>query len=276
VLKLPFNALFLGSLWVLSWSTANASFCTTYVGTGDCVNLTGNSTTPVPISASAVFQVGAGNTLDITLINDAGSSATQLGGADTLTAVLFNLSSAGGSLTNTGGTASFTSPLIGTATLNGPSGGFTIGQEWALATGISAFGFSNLYSVTGTGLNGPPGGKGNLCGSAGCGDVLDGPSWGISPASNAGGFAPGILPLVNNFAYFTLPGLTAGLTNAQLKADLSDIVFQYGTNSGDATGLSCTTCGSSSPTPEPSQVVFLLVSSAMIGFIAWRRRQIVA
>src|SRR5579862_6729587 len=150
-------------------SAANASFCTTYVGTGDCISLSGNSTTPVPISASAIFQVGAGNTLDITLINDAGSSTTQLGGADTLTGVLFNLSSAAGSLTP--GTASLTAPGVGTATLNGPTGGFTIGQEWALATGINAYTFSNLYSVVGTGLNGPAGGKGNLCTPvATCGD----------------------------------------------------------------------------------------------------------
>ena len=255
-------------------SAANASFCTTYVGTGDCISLSGNSTTPVPISASAIFQVGAGNTLDITLINDAGSSTTQLGGADTLTGVLFNLSSAAGSLTP--GTASLTAPGVGTATLNGPTGGFTIGQEWALATGINAYTFSNLYSVVGTGLNGPAGGKGNFCTGSGCGDVLDGPSWGITPAANAGGNAPGIDPLVNHFAYFTLPGLTAGLTQAQLQADLSEVVFQYGTSTGDATGLSCTSCGSGSPVPEPSHVAFSLLSSVLIGFVAWRRRRVVA
>jgi hypothetical protein len=255
-------------------SAANASFCTTYTGSGDCISLSGNSTTPVPISASAIFQVGAGNTLDLTVINDAGSSTTQLGGADTLTGVLFNLSSAGGSLTP--GTASLTAPGIGTATLNGSSGGFTVGQEWALATGINAFTFSNLYSVVGTGLNGPAGGRGNFCTGSGCGDVLDGPSWGITPAVNAGGNAPGIDPLINHFAYFTLPGLTAGLTQAQLDADLSDVVFQYGTSSGDATGLSCTSCAQGSPVPEPSQIAFLLGSSLLIGVIAWRRRRAVA
>ncbi len=146
-----------------------------------------------------------------------------------------------------------------------------------MATGINAFTFSNLYSVVGTGLNGPAGGAGNFCTGSGCGDVLDGPSWGITPAVNAGGNAPGIDPLINHFAYFTLPGLTAGLTQAQLDADLSDVVFQYGTSSGDATGLSCTSCGIHNNTvPEPSQIVFLLVSSLLIGFMAWRRRRLVA
>jgi hypothetical protein len=256
-------------------TAANASFCATYAGTGDCVSLTGNSATPVPIAASAVFEV-SGTTLDITLVNDAGSSATQLGGADTLTALLFKLAPAGGTLTDVGGTASLTAPLIGTAALTGAAGGETLGQEWALATGINAYTFSNLYSLTGTGLNGPAGGKANLCTGAGCGDVLDGPSWGLTPASNSGGIAPGINPLVNHFAFFTLPGLTSGLTNAQLKADLSDVVFQYGTGSGDATGLSCTSCGQGNPVPEPSHVIFSLLSSVLIGFVAWRRKRAVA
>jgi hypothetical protein len=243
------------------------------VGTGDCISLSGNSTTPVPVSASAVFQVGAGNTLDITLINDAGSSATQLGGADTLTALLFNLAPAGGTLTNVGGTGSLTAPLIGTATLTTSSGGKTVGQEWALATGINAYTFSNLYSLTSNGLNGPPGATANLC-TSGC-SGLGGPASGLTPASNLGGVAPGvgINLLIQYYAYFTLPGLAVGLTNAQLKADLSDVVFQYGTGSSDATGLSCTSCGGTGNTvPEPSQIVFLLVSGLLIGFISWRRR----
>src|ERR1700719_2718129 len=86
-----------------SWSMADASFCTTYTGTGGCVTLTAlsNDSPKVPLSASVVFEVSATNPniLDITLVNDAGSSATQLGGAEVLTGLFFNLSAAAGTLT---------------------------------------------------------------------------------------------------------------------------------------------------------------------------------
>lgn len=259
---------------LVSLSTANASFCSTYGGGGVCVSASGFSSNSVAIAASAVFEVTGGN-LGVTLINDAGSVAQQLGGAEVLTALLFNLNGAG-TLTNVGSTASLTAALIGTATLtsassDGPS------QNWGLGSGVSAFGGSNLYSLSSTGLNsGIAGGKANLGGCTNSGAstdcrVLDGPSWGLTPHVNAGGHASGNDPLINYFAFFSLAGLTSGLTDAQLHSDLSNVIFQYGTSGGSGGDSTCLDCGQA--VPEPTQIAFLLFSSALIGFIAWRRKR---
>src|SRR5262249_8511916 len=210
----------------LSFSAAKASFCTTYVadgGQGICANLTSTSTSGNAVSASAVFEV-SGNNLDITLVNDQGTSGqtAQLGGADVLTALLFNITnSAGGSVALSANQAGLTPTLTGTSASTLGTATFTsattetLNEEWALASGINAYTFTNLYSVTGTGLNGPAGGHANF-GGANCGgscDVLDGPPFGLVPDSHPTGIAPGINPLVDYFAFFTLSGINGtGLT----------------------------------------------------------------
>lgn len=276
-MRLLFRVMLLMGLLAISWTAANASFCSTFVGSGVCISGSGTSG-GIPVSGSAVFQVNGSN-LDITLINDAGSSASMLGGAQVMTAVLFDLSSAAGTLTNVGSFASLTAPLIGTASLTVAETD-SLSQNWSLGSGVSAFGFSNLYSVDSTGLNdGVAGGKANLGGCTNTGAatdcrVLDGPPWGLIPHVNAGGHASGNDPLVNYFAFFSLAGLGAGLTNAKLAADLSNVVFQYGTSSGEGPGLtgSCTNCGQST-VPEPSHLAFLLLASLLIAYFAWRRKR---
>src|SRR5437879_6324710 len=115
------HRLIVTALLPFTWSVASASFCTTYAGAGKCMNISGTSIVGnVPLSASAVFEV-SGTKLAVSLINDAGSSATQLGGAQVLTGLFFNLKATDGTLTPTGSYASLTSPLIGTATLTGAS-----------------------------------------------------------------------------------------------------------------------------------------------------------
>ena len=272
-MRLVHKILMLAVLLSLSWSSAMASFCTTYAGTGDCVTLTGMSVNHIALAASAVFEVNSGK-LGITLVNDAASSASTLGGAEVLTAVLFNLSSAAGSLTPTGSSASLNAPLIGLASLTTPSSD-SVSQNWALANSSNYF--ANQYSVTATGLSGPSGGKANLGGCTSSGStacrVLDGPPWGIIPAANAGGNAGGLNPLINHYVFFTLAGLTSNLTNSQLKADLSNVVFQYGTGVTDSTCLGCGH-GTGNPVPEPSHIAFLIISSALVVYLHQRKQRL--
>jgi hypothetical protein len=269
-----------------SWSMAHASFCTTYTGTGKCVNLAGTSTGSVPLSASAVFEAGSGGLLDVTLVNDAGSSAAQLGGSEVITGLFFNLSGAGitGGLTPAGSDASLTVPsgkasnsavTLGTATLiNLPATG-NLADGTALET--SSFYFAGQYGVVTTGLNGPPGGKGNLgnCAATSSCTVLDGPNWGIIPQTNAGGVDSGQKPLVQYYEYYTLAGLT-GLTDALLKLDISNVVVQYGTSTGDGTSLGCPGCLQGNPTPEPTYAFILFGLGALLWYKRRRNSQTVA
>ena len=279
--------LMIAALCVSSWSVASASFCTTYFadhGAGVCVTMSqaasgGNN----PLSASAVLEVSGGN-LDVTIVNDVTGVTNQIGGADVLDAFLFKLTNVPAvtlapntaGLTPTLTTTTPNSDPLGTATILNPNSQ-TINQTWALASGQSDQGFSNLYALTATGLVGPPGGKANFNCGASCA-VLGGPSWGIAPASFPS-FAPGITPLVQNFAYFTLSGLSgSGLTNSNLLSHLSDFVFQYGTSFSEP-ALACASCGTGTGTgqggavPEPSHIAFLIISSAVVVFVHRRKQR---
>lgn len=270
----------------LPWSLANASFCTTYFadhGAGVCVNLTAPASSATgnnPLSASAVLEVSSsGTALDVTIVNDVTGVTNQIGGSNILDAFLFNITnSSGGALSLTPGSASLTPVLtttpdpLSTAKILNPNS-FSIGQEWALSSGQTQYFAAGEYAITAFGGLGPPGGLANFC-SSNC-QKLAGPSWGIAPASFPS-YAPGITPLIQNYAYFTLGGLTgSGLTNSNLRTHLSDFVFQYGTSFSEPS-QNCVNCGQSNPVPEPSQIVFSLLTSVLIGFVAWHRRRIVA
>ena len=208
-----FKFAFTGSALLLASSVASASFCTTYNtdgGKGFCVTIAGSSAANDSVSASAVFEVGTGGNLDITLVNDVSSpTLPKVGGADVLTGLFFDISQ-----TLSPNTISLTpqlqvtgtNPLPNAAALVGSTGGNTLGQEWAL--GHSS---STDYALDSTGLNwpGPGGDFGNFCGSPGCGDVLDGPPWGLIPQSTPNGTDSGnIDPGIQYYAYFTLSGLS--------------------------------------------------------------------
>ena len=280
------KSLMLIALLALPWSLANASFCTTYFadhGAGVCVNLSSaasGASNNNPLSASAVLEVSSsGTALDVTIVNDVTGVTNQIGGSNVLDAFLFAITnSSGGAVSLIPGTASLTPVLatspdpLGTATILNPNS-FTISEEWALSSGQTHYFSSGEYAISAFGGLGPPGATANFC-SSNC-QGLGGPSWGIAPAAFPS-YAPGITPLIQNYAYFTLGGLTgSGLTNSNLKSHLSDFVFQYGTSFSEPS-QSCVNCGSSSPVPEPSHVAFSLVSSVLIGFVAWRRRRVVA
>jgi hypothetical protein len=281
-MKSLFKLAFTCSALLLASSVADASFCTTYNtdgGKGFCVTIAGSSAISDPVSASAVFEVGTGGNLDVTLVNDVSSpTLPKVGGADILTGLFFDISQ-----TLSPNTISLTpqlqvtgaNPLPSAATLVGlPSGNTnTLGQEWALGQSSSTD-----YALDSTGLNwpGPGGAFGNFCGSAGCGDNLDGPPWGLIPQSTPNGTDSGnVSPGIQYYTYFTLSGLS-GLTNATVGHALSNVEFQWGTSSDGTVITGCISCGQGNPVPEPSQIVFLLVSSLLIGFIAWQRRRVVA
>lgn len=275
------------ALLALPWSLANASFCTTYFadhGAGVCVNLTApanpSTTNNNPLSASAVLEVSSdGHSLDVTLVNDVTGVSNQIGGANVLDAFLFAITnSTGGAVNLTPGTASLTPVLtttpdpLGTATILNPNS-FTIDEEWALAAGQTHYFAGGEYAISAFGGLGPPGAKANFC-TSNC-QGLGGPSWGIAPAYFPS-YASGITPLIKNYAYFTLGGLAgSGLSNSNLGAHLSEFVFQYGTSFSEPF-QSCVNCGQQNPVPEPSHIVLLVVSSLLIGLVAWRRRRVAA
>lgn len=300
------NRLFmLMTVAAVPFSLAHASFCTTYVadgGQGVCVNGTAaagsQNGTSNPLSASVVFEVSNGN-LNVTLVNDLSSGIThQLGGGDVLTAMLFNLTNTSGNSANLApNTIGFTPSLtttpsdpLGTSTLTTSPGTCngspcTLADEWAYvsSTDHTANGnhqYNNTYedAISSTGLISPAGQNANWnCGSN-C-NGLDGPPWGIVPSAAAigsNGIAPGINPLVQNFAYFTLSGLTgSGLTNANLASHLSDIVFQYGTSFGSEPDINCSSCTYQiSSVPEPGYLVLLV--GGLIALICFRRSSITA
>ncbi|PWU11747.1 MAG: hypothetical protein C5B51_02000 [Terriglobia bacterium] len=262
-------------------SIAQASFCDTYTadhGTGVCVNVSAAANTQPgtsnALSASAVFEV-SGNNLNVTLVNDdvLPNNANQLGGADVLTALLFNI-------TNTAGNEITLNPLsigltpslttnpanpLGTATITDGSDASQLGWEWGL--GSDSHYYSNQATLTSTGLVGNLQ-NGNFNCGANC-DVLDGPKWGVVPASVPNGIAPGINTLVQNYVFFSLSGLSgSGLTAANLSSHLRNIVFQYGT----AFGTEPVLVGQppNTPVPEPSFIGFAAL--ALVATIVVRRQ----
>ncbi len=260
--------------------TANASFCTTYSldhGTGVCVNASAAAgtapNTSNALSASAVFEL-SGSNLNVTLINDVSlpANANQLGGADILTALLFNITNVGGqeitmSPAAIGLTPSLsTSPSnpLGTAVVTSPGSASQLKNYWALGSDSNYA--SNEAVLTATGLVGNTQ-KGNFGCGASCA-VLGGPQWGIMPSLAPGGVASGLNPLVKNFIFFTLSGLSGtGLTTANLSSHISNVVFQYGTSFSEPDLRP----GTTQAVPEPSFLVLLLPAFAAL--MVWRRRK---
>jgi hypothetical protein len=126
------------------------------------VSGTGTDSDGSPISATVDFSL-TGNIFQIVLTNNDVANSE----ASVLTNVGFNavptpatpLPSASGSAAVTPG-----SSLVA----NGAIDSHTVGQEWAYLTGGAA---SSGFGVGS--------GSGNLCGTAGCGDMLDGSAFGL-------------------------------------------------------------------------------------------------
>jgi hypothetical protein len=187
------------------------------------------------LSASATFTVSGGN-LVVTLVNT--SPDDVLVPTDVLTGVFFDINGVGALTPSTailgGGSIVYNDP-------EGQPAGGNVGGEWAYASGLvgAPLGATEGIMSSGLGLFG----NGNFNGPN-----LDGPT-----AVNGGGY--GIVsagdnvltgntpvttePLIKNSVVFTLTGLPAGWTTADL--NVSNIFFQYGT--------------ALAPVPEPSTIV---------------------
>lgn len=137
----------------------------------------------------------------------------------------------------------------------------TVGQEWAyiVPNGAASSGF------------GVGSGSGNLCGSAGCGDMLDGSAFGlVGTGTNLNQDGLTSRTYIENSVTIdiTLPS-----SSTFTLADITNVDFQYGTGNGEG-NISCTvggTCNTGGETiPEPGTLAIL--GMALLGMVAFGRR----
>jgi PEP-CTERM motif len=223
------------------------------------VSGSGTSTDGTSIAAKVDFNL-TGPTLTVVLTN---IGATNLASqASVLTELLFAGPTLAGPLPGAAGTAALTAGSF----LAGPATTETVGQNWQYIAG------SGLGT---TGLNGF-GPSGNLCGTSGCGVMVDGSGFGLVP-SGADLTHDGLptRTYVEDSATYTLT-LPAGSTFTL--ADITSVSFVYGTSTSDETTITCVPgtpgCSFGPPlVPEPSALA--LVGSALLVFgFVWRRRSI--
>jgi hypothetical protein len=219
---------------------------------------TGTDSDHSPISATVDFSL-SGHTFQIVLTNNDVANSE----ASVLTNLGFNfVPSPSVALPSADGSAAVTG---GSTIVVGPSGTLdthTVGQEWAyLAGGVASSGF------------GVGSGSGNLCGSANCGDMLDGSPFGlVGTGTNLNQDGMTSRTYIENSVTIDI---TLSATSTFVLSDITSVDFQYGTGSGegDIMVTGCTSgsnCGSSQQAaPEPASLVIL--GSALFGLGAVRR-----
>jgi len=236
---------------------AKADFVT-FIGSGN----DGGQGSGTNLSASVTFDLSGTNltvTLQNTTVNSAGGVYHN---ADVLTAVYWQSPStlgatpvsaalgSGSSLIETGGTDR-----------DGPLGG-----NWQYATGSRTYAGKTInQGIESSGLD--IFGDGNFGGTS---QHLDGSGWGIISTSDttAADGALNTSPFVRDTVVFTLkvnPGTTL--------SDLTNVVFQYGTSSGEPSFS-----GTPSTSVVPAPPTFILAAAGILGLLpyAWRRRKLAA